>query len=234
VISARRRWTTAALLVTVGWLASPHAVPVYDGVAAPDEPYRYVSAPAGAKATAPPTSASAQSPVAAGRSTNGLSIQTAEVGPQFSLYLPPTTFAATGGPVQVKAVPQAPTQQPPSGHIDGNVYLITVTSPAGPVSLTDQAALATLYLRATTSRQPGPTLQYRPSAAAPWKPLQTARGGQDVYVASFTGPGQYALAFTTATGSEQGGLPVLPIALVALLVALAGVVLIIRLRARDS
>jgi hypothetical protein len=108
-----------------------------------------------------------------------------------------------------------------------------VTSPAGPVSLTDQAALATLYLRATTSRQPGPTLQYRPSAAAPWKPMHTARGGQDVYVASFTGPGQYALAVATATG-PPGGVPVLPIMLGALFLVLAGAVLIIRLRAREA
>lgn len=234
MISARRRWAAAALLVTAGWLASPQAVPVYDGVGAPDEPYRFVARPAGATATAAATPAVGQSPVASGRSTNGLSIQTAEVGPQFSLYLPPKALAATGGPVQVRAVPQAPTDQPSSGRIDGNVYVVTLTDPAGPVSLTDQAALATLYLRATTTRQPGPTMQYRPSAAAPWKAVQTSRGGQDVYVASFSGPGQYALAFTAAARGGGGGLPVLPIVLVALFVVLAGVVLVIRLRSRDS
>lgn len=234
VTSARRRWPAAALLVTVGWLASPQAVPVYDGVGAPDEPYRFVTRPAGAAATAPPTSAGDQSPVASGRSTKGLSIQTAEVGAQCSLYLPPKALAASGGAVQIGAVPRAPSDQPTSGRIDGNVYLITLTDPAGPVSLTDQAALATVYLRATTARQPGPTMQFRPSASARWKTLQTSRGGQDVYVARFTGPGQYALAFATAIRSGGGGVPVLPIVLGAVCVVLGGFVPVIRLRARDS
>jgi hypothetical protein len=220
--------------VGAGWLASPQAVPVYDGVGAPDEPYRFVSRPASATATAAPTSALGQSPVRAGRSTNGLSIQTAEVGPQFSLYLPPKALAAAGGPVQVRAVPQAPAAQPTAARLDGNVYVVTLTGPAGPVALTDQAALATLYLRATTTRQPGPTMQFRSSASVPWKALQTSRGGQDVYVASFTGPGQYALAFAPPAKSRGGGVPVLPVVLVGIFVVLAGIIVVIRLRARDS
>jgi len=81
VRSGSTRWLAGAVLVTVGWLASPNAVPVYDGIAAPDEPYRYVSPPSGASKTAPPTSVSTDTPVAHGANAQGLSLQTAETGP---------------------------------------------------------------------------------------------------------------------------------------------------------
>ncbi len=37
------------------------------------------------------------------------------------------------------------------------MYTLTATDPAGPVALTSKAALATIYLRATTAKQPGPS-----------------------------------------------------------------------------
>ena len=48
-------WANDNLDFRIDVQASPAAVPVYDGIAAPDEPYRYVSAPADASKTAPPT-----------------------------------------------------------------------------------------------------------------------------------------------------------------------------------
>ena len=58
----------AMLLLSVAWLAggTHHRshVPVYDGVNAPDEPYRYIVAPPNAKkAKGPATSASASTGV---------------------------------------------------------------------------------------------------------------------------------------------------------------------------
>jgi hypothetical protein len=231
VKSARRRWAAGVLLVTAGWFASPHAVPVYDGVGAPDEPYRYVAPPAGATRTAAATTAVGRSPVKDGRSAIGLSVLTAEMGPQFSLFLPPKGLAATGSTVTVQAVPVAPTDQPSPARIDGNVYAVTLTAPAGPVTLTDQAALATLAMRATTQKQPPPVMQYRADATSPWRALETARGGLDVYYASFVGAGQYALAFAPAA-QAGGGPPVLPMVLLGVLAVLVVAVVAIRLRAR--
>ena len=93
--SSRTRWAAASVLVALGWFVTPQPVPVYDGVGAPDEPYRYVSAPAGVKSTPAPTSAAASTPVSAGASTNGLSLTSAETGPQVALFLP---AAALGAP----------------------------------------------------------------------------------------------------------------------------------------
>lgn len=235
MISARRRWAAGALLVALGWLASPHAVPVYDGVGQPDEPYRYVSPPAGATTTAAATSAAGQTPLRAGRSTNGMSIQTAEQGPQFSLFLPPGALAGPGSAVQVRAEPKAPTDQPAPATVDGNVYVVTLTDPAGPVTLTDKAAIATLYLRSTTQRTPGPTLYHRADATAPWQRLQTSRGGFDVYVASFVGAGEYALAFAPKAAAKDGGSSiVLPVVLLGGFVLLVAVVVTVRLRAASD
>lgn len=229
VIAVRRRWLAGAALVTVGWLATPQPVPVYDGVAAPDEPYRYVQAPSGATTTAPPTTATATTPVKDGRSVLGLSVASMEQGPQFSLYLPPMSMAAKG-PITVTATPSAPTDEPPGALIDGNVYTLALGSTDGPVTLTDKAAIATLYLRSTTAKQPPPNLDFRASPSDQWKPLQTSRGGSDFYVARFTGPGQFAIAFAKAKPNSGGGLPVLPLVAVGALVLLVGVVVVVRLR----
>ncbi len=226
-ISVPRRWLAGALLVTVGWLASPGGVPVYDGVGAPDEPYRYVQAPAGATTTAEPTVATATTPVKDGLGTNGLSVATAEVGPQFSLYLPPRAMATSSGPIEVTATPRAPTDQPRGARIDGNVYVVSLTAAGGVVTLTEKAALATVYLRATTATQPPPELYYRADATGSWQPLKTSRGGTDFYVASFSGPGQYAVVFSDSAG---GGVPVLPLVVVGVLVLLVVAVVVVRLR----
>ncbi len=212
-------------------MVTPRAVPVYDGVGAPDEPYRYVLAPPAARTTAGPTSGAAQSPVAQGRNTNGMSVQTAEQGPQASLFVPPLALAAPGGTVEVRVVPQAPADSPKGGAIDGNVYLFTLTDQAGPVTFTDQAALATLYLRSTTAVQPGPVMEYRSDPSKPWQELKTSRGGQDVYVSSFPGPGQYALAFVTAKAAASST-SALPMVLLGGGVLLVAIVVVIRLRTK--
>lgn len=224
--SQARRWAAAALLVGVGWLLSPSPVPVYDGISAPDEPYRFVDPPKGAKATSAPTSATSRTPVQGGLGTNGLNIATGETGPQFSLYLPPRSMQTTGSEVVVSAEPGAADVQPAGRTIDGNLYTVRFSAP---VTLTDKAALATLYLRATSARQPGPVVEYRPRASDPWRELKTARGGMDIYVAQFAGAGQYALAFAP-TAASGGGFPVVPVAITGGVVFLAVVLLLVRLR----
>jgi hypothetical protein len=222
-----KRLGAALLLVAVGRLLSPAAVPVYDGIGQPDEPYRYVAPPPGATKTAAATTAKATSPVVGGVSSYGMSLATAEVGPQLSLYLPPKALGATVKALTVTAVPLAPTDQPAGAKIDGNVYEVRVSNP---VTLTPQAALATLYLRATTAKQPPPVMQYRAGATDTWQPLRTSRGGTDVYVSTFPGPGFYALAFAPVKASS-GGSSKLPYVLLGGLVVLVVVVVVVRLRA---
>ncbi len=56
VNATRSRWAAAAIVVALGWVLTPHTVPVYDGIAQPDDPCRYatatITAPS-AKATTP-------------------------------------------------------------------------------------------------------------------------------------------------------------------------------------
>jgi hypothetical protein len=219
----------AVLLVAAGRLLSPDAVPVYDGIGQPDEPYRYVAPPPGSPRTAPPTVAKASSPVAGGTSTYGMSAATAEVGPQFSLFVPPQGLATSARTVTVRIEPQAPTDQPPAARIDGNVYRVSLVADA-PVRLTQKAALATLYLRATTAKQPPPKMQHRVSPTDPWKPLRTVRGGQDVYVSSFEGPGYYALAFARSAPKQGGGLSPVPLIALGSVVLATSIVVVVRLR----
>ena len=228
-----RRWAGGAALVAFGWLLTPDAVPVYDGVSAPDEPYRYVTPPAGARSPQAPTSALGQSPVAGGRSTSGLSLSTGETGPQFSAYVPRFAFRAPGRTVQLRVTPRAPTDPPAGARLDGNIYEVAFLDPAGPVTVDPQAAaLATLYLRATSSRQPGPVVEHRAAVGQPWTALDTSRGGLDVYVVALVGPGDYALAYPTArAGAASAGFPLLPVALGGAVVLAVGVVLVVRRRA---
>ena len=222
--------------MALGYLVTPGAVPVYDGVSQPDEPYRYVSPPTGAKPGKAPTSALGQSPVAGGISTSGLTLATSETGPQFSAYVPRGALGVSGGTVQVRVTPKAPTDPPAGARVDGNVYEVAFVDPAGAVTLTKAAALATLYLRATSGKQPGPVMEHRPAPGQPWTELDTSRGGLDVYVASLVGPGDYVLAYPAgrASTSGGGGLPVLPLVLGGAVVAAAGVVVVVRRRAPQA
>jgi len=226
-MNGRRLWAVGALLVGVGWLLTPNPVPVYDGIGVPDEPYRYVTSPEGGSPTAPPSEATARTPVVKGVSKDGLVLQTKEQTAQFSMFMPPGAMAATTGPITIRAVPQDPVQSPAGKKIFGNAYLITLTSPGGPVTLTKAAEAASLYQRATDTSD-GWAMHFRPTANAPWEALQTSRGGTDSHVADFIGPGEYALAKAASQASDRGGLPVLPLAIGIVLLVL--VVVAIRLR----
>lgn len=223
-----RRAGAALVLVALGRLLSPAAVPVYDGLGTPDEPYRYVAPPSGAARTSAPTVATATSPLVAGRSRNGMSVTSAETGPQVSLYLPQQALAAPGASVVATARPVAPTDQPPGGRIDGNVYVVAFQA-AGPVALTPSAALAQITLRATSSRQPPPVMEHRAAQGQPWQQLKTVRFGLDIYTSDFPGPGQYALAFVHARATK-GASPT-PYLVLGGVVALLAVVVVVRLRA---
>jgi len=227
-VRAARRVVAGVLLVTGGLLLSPAVVPVYDGIGQPDEPYRYVDRPDGAQVTAEPTTAVGTSPVVGGVAQHGMNVATKEIAPQFSLFLPPRALKVPGArAVTVTGTPQAAVSDPPAGmQPDGNAYLVAFSVPG--VTLTPQAALATVSMRATTAEQPPPQIHYRPSAAEPWQALQTARAGTEIYATRFPGPGQFQVVF--APKPDDGSSP-LPLVLVGVLVVAAAAVVVIRLRA---
>ena len=229
-MSHRRFWLAALLLVALGWLVSPAPVPIYDGVGVPDEPYRFVTPPAGVSATAPPTVATATTPLKNGVSVRGLVLSTAEQSPQFSLYVPPASMASKGREITVRAEPTAPTDPPGGKVIGSNIYRVTFTDPAGPVTVTPSLGAASMYLRAFDTSD-GWALQYRETTTSAWQQQETARSGTDTFVGSFVGPGDYALAKSPTESGEGGGVAVLPLALGGSLLLVVLVIIVVRLRA---
>lgn len=175
----------ALLLVTLGRLASPSAVPVYDGVGAPDEPYKYV----GTK-NAPAPSVSATTEVRAGRSGN-VQVRSAEIGPQVLVDLGSGAFASSATSVTLTATPHAGDgTRAPQGTVDGNVYRITVSPGA---RLLPEQTQGFLFLRAAVMTRPDPVIVHRPNPTAPWQKVKTVRAGQDILSTPFRALGDYAV-----------------------------------------
>lgn len=178
-----RRWLAGALLVSVGWLASPAAVPVYDGVGSPDEPYRYVGkspAPAAVSLTVP----------ASGGVSASLQLKSSESGPQVIVDLGAGAFSATGTAVTLTATPLRPDGSPPRGSIDGNVYRIAAAPGA---VLRPEATQGFLFLRAAVMTRPDPVIVHRTAATGPWTELKTTRSGTDNLSTPFRALGDYAV-----------------------------------------
>ena len=238
----------AVLLVAGAWLITPHPVPLYDGVGLPDEPYRYVHVPAGAKGTAAPTSGTGGSDVANGTNSSVLNVFTGESGPQATLDLPEGGVSAVSGPVTVQITPLAPLQDAPAATIDGNDYQVGVSSPDGPVGWTSVASQGALHLRAPRQGHTEVVL-YRPGAGQPWRGLATEQSGNDVWGAVPPGPGQFALAASaplvygpSAAGTQTvpqapghtKGFPAWAVVLLGVLLALVALIFVIRTRAANT
>jgi hypothetical protein len=221
---------TAAAALLAAWLVAPAAVPLYDGIGFPDEPYRFVEPPAGYRTTPPPTKAFGSVPAVTpdGRSANGqdLYAKSAEQGPQVEMYVSKggLTGPAIARSYRISAVPVAPGRRtaagPPAGggpRIDGDVYRVTTgcsslpsTNP-GPVPAKANCRVkiipngsrrfAWIALRATSTRRPGPVFLYRPTPSATWQRLPTDRAGNDIYATTLRGDGDYALTFPAAAQS---------------------------------
>lgn len=202
-------WLAAAVVALLtAWLVAPAAVPIYDGIGNPDEPYRYVQPPQSAKTAKAPTTAKA---VAAVR--NGVNqpqfANSGESGPQISVFAPAGAFRAPAGVtgITMTAVPMAPKPPlPTDGTIVTNVYHVTATAKGQPVPIVGTGHRApSMQMRAPTGKQPGPVFERRTSSG--WQQLKTLRIGVDIYQASgLTSFGDFALVqLTHPPGSGGGG-----------------------------
>jgi hypothetical protein len=179
-----RRLAAALLLVTAGLLASPSAVPVYDGVGQPDEPYRYVGT-----ANAP-TPVIATVAVTKGGSAP-LRLASPEKGPQVLVDLAAGAFVSPGRTVTLTATPLAGDGGPaPQGTVDGNVYRLEVLPGA---VLQPTAANGYLFLRAAVMTEPDPVIVHRLRPADPWTTVPTTRAGRDILSTPLHALGDYAV-----------------------------------------
>jgi hypothetical protein len=209
-----RRWAAGLAVVALGWLASPGAVPVYDGVGAPDEPYRYVG-----KSPAP-SSATAAVSVSGGTSA-AIQVRSTENGPQALLDLASGAFAAPTD-FSLTVTPLAPDTAPPRGQTDGNVYRIAVTAGA---TLRPDDAQGYLFLRAAVMTKPAPVIAYRATPTDPWVEQTTHVNGRDNVNTPFRKVGDYVVVrLPGSTPLDQSGLDTTR--LVVLVAGLGGLVLL--------
>lgn len=202
------RWLLlAAVAVALAWVVAPAVTPIYDGVGQPDEPYRWVKPPANAKTTKAPTTAEKIVAVSGGFSTAQFA-NTSETGPQLSLYLPPKALQVPTGAtsITVEAKPLAPAAPlPKDGTILTNVYHLTATAGGQSVSVIGTGpSEPSLQMRAPTGQQPGPVFEHRTTTG--WQRARTIRVGVDVYQTQAPVLGDWALVQLSTGGNRGGGI----------------------------
>lgn len=177
--SPLQRWCAGLALVLAGTLASPSVVPVYDGVGAPDEPYKYVGgspAPAGASITVPAGS--------------GLQLKTSESGPQLLVDVGEGAVVTTAPQITLRATPLRGDGRLTRGAFDGNAYRISLAAPG---RLNPANAQGFLYLRAAEMTSPDPVIAHRELPGGPWVEQKTSRVGRDILATPFRSLGDYAV-----------------------------------------
>jgi hypothetical protein len=239
----RRRLVAALTALGLAWAVAPGAVPLYDGLSLPDEPYRYVAPPAGSQHTAKALSAKGSSAVDAKTNADTIYVNTDEQAPQVNVVIPRRLLALSTAArtVTVSAVPIAPDRQPAKGTIDGNVYRVSATSdPAGTVAFApppgDAVTASDVTMRATTAQRPGPSFLYRPQPSQAWRVLTVYTSGNDIYSTQFAGFGDYALAFGVVASTQHGSsvAAILVSVLLAVVLLAAGTVIVVRLSRRSA
>jgi hypothetical protein len=221
-----KRWLAGALMVTIGFLVTPNAVPIFDGVGS-DDPYKYVGrSPA-------PTAVSLTAPVTGGRS-GALQLRSSENGPQVLVDLAAGAFSATGGDITLSATPSKTDGTPPRGSFDGNLYRITVTPGA---TLLPAASQGFLFLRAAIMTKPDPVVVHRTSKDDPWVAVTTSRAGRDILSTPLMALGDYAVVrLPGAKPLSSAGLSLVGVLLIGggILVLLTITVLVLRRPQTDA
>jgi hypothetical protein len=229
-MSQRRRWVAVAGLLVAGALLSPNAVPLYDGVGFPDEPYRYVPPRSSNDFVA--STARVVLRVVDGVNAGGLLANSSELGPQVSVYAPPKAFQVAGSPkaseIRLRADPVALTPPAPPGELESNVYSLSVRSPVGPVTLRSDAQQPGITLRAISVKEPLPVMHYRATATDPWRALPTRRVGRDNFNATAPGAGEYVLTRVGGATKEESSNRGLLLLVGAVVVLMVGVVVGVR------
>jgi len=161
----------------------PDAPPLYDGLGFPDEPYRWVSPPAGQTRTPqPPTPASATIEVSGGVSGPARAFS-GEQGPQVAFAVADGAFTAPAGTtaIEMTAVPEAvPAAAPDGGVVVSNLYRLSATSGGTPVPL---AARATVVVNLRADRATTQTVVVSAWDGTTWTQVPTRQVGTEIYAA---------------------------------------------------
>jgi hypothetical protein len=182
----------ALVVLGAGWAIAPRsALPLYDGIGFPDEPYRFVQRPASAPETKPPTTAHASASVKNGQ-VGSIVAASGEVAPQITVYVPKGRLVAPTGATGVTITGQ-PVRNLPTSHGEylwSDVYTVSA-SPSG-TTFNSGGQQATITLRAAAPQRPIPHIAFYEGNGR-WALLPTFAQGQDIYIAELTRFGQFAV-----------------------------------------
>lgn len=162
------------ILVIVGArLVIPTAPPLYDGIL-PLEPYRWLEPPPGQHGGA--KGATAQIPVKGGKGPL-IAVATPELEPQAQIYASPEGLTLPPGTrlIKVSIEPVPVEGVPADGHIDGNVYRLSVTDQDGTPLTAPASALVSIVLRAADPTLGEATIEQFSNGS--WVPLKTSSAG---------------------------------------------------------
>jgi hypothetical protein len=198
----------AALAIVVGLglafaaarLSPLRTPPLYDGVP-PDEPYVWLDPPPNHPGN--PSSNTATVTVTGGTSPL-VTLDTLELNPQAQLFAPPGGLKLPPGTtaITMSIAPVEPQALPTDGHVDGNVYRITIVNQAGAPATADRSADVTVVLRATDPATAAATIEVYANGA--WTPLKTDPEGFGAqFLAIVTGFGDFAVVLP-GTGPAGG------------------------------
>jgi len=170
--------------------------PLYDGVYVP-LPYAWLIPPAGAKGGATGKTGSVG---VDGKANRLIAIATPELDPQAQLLATSGALVMPAGTTLVKfsIEPVLPQTLPSDGHIDGNVYRISVTNEAGTPLSAPASALVTVVLVSPHS-DPDRTMEL--DTGQGWQKLTTQNQGPGVWLAVVTSFGDFAMVAPGASGS---------------------------------
>lgn len=160
-------------VIVVARLAIPTAPPLYDGIV-PLEPYVWLDPPPGQPGGA--QGATAEIAVR-NRKSPLVAVATPELEPQAQIFAPPGGLTVPAGAHTIKvSIQPVPTEGTTTdGHVDGNVYRISVTDEAGSPLTAPASALVSVVLRATDPAQAEATIARRSGGS--WQPIKTSPSG---------------------------------------------------------
>ena len=181
--------------------------PLYDGVF-PVDAYKWLSPPPGEHGD--PTSDMATVQVKGERSPL-LAIGTKELPPQAQLFGPPGALVLPSGTTEIRmsVAPIPAASSPTDGHIEGNVYRITVADQNGQPLTAQASALVSVVLRGPGNLAEATVERF---VNGSWQPLKTTPAGiGSTFIAVVTDFGDFTLVAPgaapsyAASGSPAGG-----------------------------
>ena len=197
------------VLIGLSQLISPLTQPpLYDGVTQ-NLPYVWLVPPAGAKGGATGSSGTAGVDHGLNRL---IAVATPETDPQAQLLATSGALTLPAGSTSIRfsIKPVLPATLPPEGHIDGNVYRISVTNQAGAALSAPASALVTVVLRSPHS-DTDRTMWVDTDQG--WQRLKSQDQGPGTYLAVVTQFGDFAMvapgpaASPYPTASPPSGVP---------------------------